>query len=270
MSTTLRAACILACLATVSFGRQAHAVVIASDNFQSYASKSQLSDNGWTERDGDRTWTVTAPTGSGNTSSQIVVYGGGASGASIYKAFDNPAAIPSGTTDYYVSFCAKPNGTNAVLALWNLNAGSSPPNDSYVGPYFGVTANSFNIRSAGYGPTTTSTTVTADPTHWYEFRLQIKVNATTLTNSTGTLYYRDLTAGETTLHAISDLTDINLGFSSAPRNPNLYTGWRMRAGGGAEYDNLEFGTGTLAPVPEPAAIGFVPLVAGLLMLRRKS
>lgn len=275
MVTVIGAAVFAAC-------RQAGADIIASQKFESYAVGSDLAvNNGWTfhatENASYIAWTVKTPNGSGNTSGSAIKYSPtspGRTGGQAYAFFDSPAAISAGTTDYYISFYLRPAKASSTytyggsLALANVAEGSAL-NGSYISPYFGVADGQnpyFYIRSAGYGTTYNSTTI-AIQDHWYEIRLQISVDATTLSNSTGTLYIRDVTAGETTFTALSDLTNINLGLGISQRNPANYTAWLLKGGNGSEFDNLEFGTGTL-PVPEPASVGVLGLLGALYLARK--
>lgn len=73
--------------------------------------------------------------------------------------------------------------------------------------------------------------------HWYQLQLTINQNFADITQSTGSLSYKDLTAGDTTFTAVSGLQNINLGFT-ATNKPSLWTDWRIDGAYRQSIDNL--------------------------------
>jgi len=123
-----------------------------------------------------------------------------------------------------------------------------------LGPQFGTgrsqtpgaAAVPFEIRTAEGAKTRRLSAQGAVPGHWYELRLVIQPAASAKpADATGTLYYRDLTADQSTFSQ-TDLTDVPLGLTDANR-PSLWRGWVVQGKFSGQYDQLRAGILTAPP-----------------------
>ena len=171
-------------------------------------------------------------------------------------------AFTAGTPVYISAWVIRPTSADYIMTVGVLNAATTA-NSS---PTFGFVNSSgvrFAVRQAHFGSSFYSTTgVTLD--HWYELVLAITPNADP-TAVTGTLYARDVTAGETEYTALPGLTDINMGFD-AINNPWLPSGSQYdkiytSQGKKTQIDNITIGTWN---VPEPGSMALL-LAGGALL-----
>lgn len=74
---------------------------------------------------------------------------------------------------------------------------------------------------------------------WYELRLVVAINQQDITKSTGSLYFRNVTVGDTTFQA-TDLLDVDLGFTEQLQPKNFNT-WTISGKHSGEHDNIGVG-----------------------------
>jgi hypothetical protein len=217
--------------------------------------------NGWNvdKPEGASLIKPTAPNTSG-VAAQIIGRGNSTDNANYRvaeKVFDNPD-YKDGQVVFYSAWMMAEPGSFGVAA-WETNVGPRVPrtkdqpltvhqyaNPDGMGPQFGIARardgsgnTCFRLKPVG-GDWRQSGQV-ALPKHWYEVRLVIRQNAANITKSTGTLYYRDLTASDKEFN-VSDLKDVPLGLTASIR-PATFAAWVFQGKHAGQYDN--FATGTI-------------------------
>jgi hypothetical protein len=184
--------------------------------------------------------------------------------------------------------CTYQAGTSSTVYLGgprfgvagDTNASNSIDLTSEWGPLFGMwrqgsglgTDLYFYVRRAGAGANLWSTSAVknilgSDAVSGDWLRLQLVANFTANGGSgSATLYWEDLTRGDSSFTAVAGLTNINLGLTSSIAAPSKWNALLTRLDStsednGVAFDNLD--PNVNAPVPEPSMSALMIVAAGL-------
>lgn len=136
----------------------------------------------------------------------------------------------------------------------------SSPSGSTGSPFFGLQGNNLTINNSAF---TLPGSLNFDD--WISLRLQMDLTANS-GNGSGTLFYKNLTDGDTGYTAVSGLQNINLNLSS--QDPTQWSRMVLRTGfyEGNKIDNLFIET---TPVPEPGTVLVGAACIGVTVFRRR-
>lgn len=249
----------LICVAIVGFlmlaiGSRAKAAVVILEDFESGIIGNTLDLDGWQDAFGPNDVlsfeTADSSLKDANTSGKVGDCNG--TGGDIWKAFTSANTITDNDPNVYVKITAFVNLPGQPFLVGPRNGAAK---GAMVGPMIGQAGVSeagyvaWELQKAGSG----GAPVYGDNAQWgktFELLLQIKVNQTSITASTGTLYYREL--GQTAWTQDSILHDVNLGLTSHNK-PSLWASWHLRAQYNGSFDNLTLGTGDIHVCEPPQA-----------------
>lgn len=133
-------------------------------------------------------------------------------------------------------------------------------------PTFGFNGGEFEYREANGGDTTKVALSGDDAaSDWYSLQLVMDFSG-----ETASLYYKNLTDGDTAFAAVTGMQDLNLIKAATTIDPSGWEKITVRTDGSVTdrmVDNLTFNA---VAVPEPATLGLVGLAfGGLVMMRRR-
>lgn len=203
---------------------------------------------------------IIKPTGPNDTQAAARIHGrGNSTDRTNYRVaerlFDDPG-FQDDQVVFYAAWMMSEPGAYGV-AGWETNVGPRVPrtkdqpltvhqyaNPLGMGPQFGIARvrdasgeSCFRVKPVG-GDWIKSKQA-ALPNHWYELRLVVRQDPEQIGKSTGTLYYRDVTAGEREF-SLSSIKDVPLGLTDDVK-PARLSGWVFQGKHAGQYDNFAWG-----------------------------
>lgn len=235
-----------------------HAAVFTYD-FESLGFGALNGQDNWSFLAGDSAFIVTS--GSGANTTKVVGTGGSTSSNFAGRINDGNFSFGSlvGVTSLTLGFDTRYVSGGSDQALFYLNSASG----STQSAYFGLNGDAFYVNANGIALPSG-----VDPNDWLSLRLVMDLTANSGDGS-GSLFYKNLTDGETSYAAVTGMQDMSLGLSI--QDPTQWNRLMLRTGfyEGNKIDNLFIETSSAVPEPSRSLLAALGL-CGLILRRRRS
>lgn len=238
----------------------------------------------WTAWTGSATTTGSAPRNTGNTSN-VALTAPAATGASERQTGFSPVQgdpfTSSDSTLYFSAWFNRINnassGARLVLDYGNVGSGGMKLGGFGVmdssGSKIALWTWDSTANSGAGGPVWVQSDVSAVSNVWYEIALVIQIDSSDISKSLGSLYYRDVTSGQTDFTLVTfnngATTSFEMSwFTSGQNARDSFAYWRYESfQGSAQIDNLA--TGVVVPEPSAALLGGCALLLLIPLFRNR-
>jgi hypothetical protein len=239
-----------------------------------------IGQDGWVIKSTSWTGDIDVASGSGVNTSQVARGSGTVSGGAL-RVNDASYSFPSfqgNETNVFMQADVRLGTSSIRTAMFGLGhdvngddyIGTGPPE---LGPRFGVGyqdygTDSFVVRAADNTITTRSIATAnggasaGSSTDWFQVRLLMDFTADAGDGS-GSLFYRNLTAGDTSFSPVTGLQNVDLNLASTETDPTTWDTLYIRLHDGSQIDNLD-----PTSVPEPSSMLLVASGAAAFLLSR--
>lgn len=224
-------------------------------NFSSYEIGSTLQENGWTLN--ATYFSIKAPSSGGSSQSKVATITDTSRRVTLSPELDFDPGYKLGDTIFLSAEIRVINqgGSGVAIGLRNSN------NQNIA--FLRLTDMNPNgtLAMRGTGTDWSISSDRASHSTWYQVLLAIELDSNDITQSTGTLFYRDLNEPGSVLTAAEGLQNINLGFTETTNPLDIAFIRIENARQNVEFGNIQIGKGSI--IPEQ---GHIPGVMGILAL----
>lgn len=222
------------------------ATPLASVDFETASIDQTAIELGWTKRYGNGDpdyWLAKTPYGTGNTSNRVLTVGG--ADVQILKPLQLSETINQTDDLFYVTCQIRGSQTSGITQSLNLAIVSA--SQTGITPLWGLMNDSSvpggvkDLLRFRIGNSVATHTITLD--HWYELLLIIHAQHLDPQRSYASLFYRDMTLGETDFTVAPGLAGVPFPLS-ATSMPQNWGYWQLRGSYAGQVDALTLGTDT--------------------------
>lgn len=227
-----------------------------------------LADAGWTQNASQ--FPIGTPRQGGQISgNRVVAMEDDSSNTRLNALSPDLSITPAFGSSDTVYFSAKVNksGANASGADFRLQSSAADFGEANFARFgVGDTSSTAGQLRLYDGSTTHWSSFSIEETTWYELVLVIELNPTNISESLGSLFYRNLGAGDTTYTLAPDLYQIAMVGFTEDSSPLNFQAFRPQARRNFQFTDLASGYATI--IPEPGAATLLGTGLVWLLLRR--